>query len=167
MKKEFSLSSFLISLTLPITMTVIVPSIILYFFDENNFSFGLYAWLGMLILITGLSLVTITIGLFKRIGKGTLNPLDPPKKLVIAGPYRYVRNPMITGVLLVQLGESIMFTSFELLIWFFGFWMANQIYFIWKEEPQLLKRFGPDYQEYRENVPKWIPRFSPWLKDKK
>ncbi|MXQ55818.1 methyltransferase family protein [Shimazuella alba] len=167
MKKEVSLSSFLISLTLPTTMTVIVPSIILYFFDENNFSFGLHAWLGMLILITGLSLVTITIGLFKRIGKGTLNPLDPPKKLVIAGPYRYVRNPMITGVLLVQLGESIMFTSFELLIWFFGFWMANQIYFIWKEEPQLLKRFGPDYQEYRENVPKWVPRFSPWLKDKK
>jgi protein-S-isoprenylcysteine O-methyltransferase Ste14 len=93
-------------------LTVIVPFIILYFSHEKTFSFGIYAWLGLFVLMIGLSLLVITIRLFARIGKGTLNPMDPPKKLVIAGPYRYVRNPMITGVLLIQLGESIMFTSF-------------------------------------------------------
>lgn len=167
MKKEVSLFSFFSSLLLPFTMTVIVPAIILYFSYEKTFSFGIYAGLGLFILVIGLLLLFFTIGLFARIGKGTLNPIDPPKKLVIAGPYRYVRNPMITGVLMIQLGEAIMFASSALLIWFFCFWLVNQIYFTWKEEPQLLKRFGQDYQVYRENVPKWIPRFSPWTKDQK
>jgi protein-S-isoprenylcysteine O-methyltransferase Ste14 len=104
----------------------------------------------------------ITISIFIRIGKGTLAPWSPTKKLVITGIYRYVRNPMIIGVLIVLIGESISILSLKILIWALIFFIINNIYFLFYEEPDLEKRFGNDYKEYKKNVPRWIPRFKPY-----
>ena len=78
------------------------------------------------------------------------------------GVYRHVRNPMITGVFCILLGEAIFFGSWRLL-GLFGFGLiVNLIYIPLSEEPGLAKRFGDDYLLYKRNVPRWIPRLTPW-----
>lgn len=101
---------------------------------------------------------------FSEIGKGTLAPWSPTKKLVIAGMYRYVRNPMTWGVLLVIVGESIYFLSPHLLLWFLLFFVGNHIYLIKSEESDFVARFGDEYLEYMQNVPRWIPCRTPWTR---
>jgi protein-S-isoprenylcysteine O-methyltransferase Ste14 len=82
--------------------------------------------------------------------------------LVVQGPYRHVRNPMISGVLGVLLGESALLGSLPLLAWSGVFWLANAVYIPLVEERGLEDRFGDDYRAYREHVPRWLPRLSPW-----
>lgn len=110
----------------------------------------------------GLALMAATIVLFARVGEGTLAPWDPTRKFVARGPYRYVRNPMISGVLAVLLGESLLTRSVFLFVWFVLFAAGNFLYIPHSEEPGLLRRFGEEYRAYLENVPRWIPRRTPW-----
>jgi protein-S-isoprenylcysteine O-methyltransferase Ste14 len=117
---------------------------------------------GLTILFTGVLVIATTIRMFTIIGKGTLAPWAPTQKLVIVGIYRYMRNPMITGVLLGLLGEAIILSNYAVLLWFLFFFIGNHIYFIKSEEPGLLKRFGDEYRDYFENVPRWLPRKTPW-----
>jgi protein-S-isoprenylcysteine O-methyltransferase Ste14 len=117
---------------------------------------------GAVLMGCGLYLLSITIQLFVNIGQGTLAPWSPTKKLVLLGPYKYVRNPMISGVLMALLGETCVFGSIGLLLWAVAFFVINHIYFIFSEEPGLEKRFGEEYLRYRQNVPRWIPRLKPW-----
>jgi len=112
----------------------------------------------------GLGLLIWTVSLFSRLGRGTPAPWQPPKRLVVAGPYRHVRNPMITGVLLVQLAEALLLRSWPLAAWMVFFLMANAVYFSLAEERDLERRFGMEYAEYRKNVPRWIPWLRPWKK---
>lgn len=114
------------------------------------------------VLFLGMSLILKANKLFSTIGAGTLAPWDPPRKVITCSIYAHVRNPMITGVLLVLLAETVMFGSLVLLIWLLVFWLGNHIYFVVYEEPDLRDRFGDDYVRYSENVPRWIPRRDPW-----
>jgi protein-S-isoprenylcysteine O-methyltransferase Ste14 len=118
--------------------------------------------LGALFLIAGFSLFLWTLYLFAARGKGTLAPWDPPTRLVVSGPYRYMRNPMISGVLMILAGETLVHGSLTLFGWFLAFLLLNQIYFVLLEEPMLENRFGDDYRQYKAAVPRWIPRFKPW-----
>ena len=104
----------------------------------------------------------ITTYLFAEIGHGSAAPWDPPSDLVIHGMYRYVRNPMVLGVLSTVLGEALLFGSMPLFALFVALWIGNHILFVKSEEPELIQRFGSDYVQYMENVPRWIPRRSPW-----
>ena len=92
-------------------------------------------------------------------------PLPPGihrQKLVVRGIYRHVRNPMISGVFCILLGEAVAFGSLPLLGWF-GFVVAvNMIYIPLVEEPGLARRFGDDYLLYKQNVSRWIPRLTAW-----
>ena len=112
--------------------------------------------------VIGVLLAITTMRLFFRFGNGTPAPWKPPKTLVVKGPYRYMRNPMITGVLYILTGEALLFWSPVLFGWAFIFFIANMLYVPLVEEKKLLKRFGKDYEEYTKNVPRWIPRFTPW-----
>jgi protein-S-isoprenylcysteine O-methyltransferase Ste14 len=116
------------------------------------------------IFVAGIAFVLIirTVSLFLEIGKGTPAPWDPPKKIVVLGPYRYMRNPMITGALLVLLAESLFFQSWPIVAWTLLFFVGNMIYFPLVEEKGLQRRFGEDYAVYCKNVPRWIPRLKPW-----
>jgi protein-S-isoprenylcysteine O-methyltransferase Ste14 len=157
---------------LPGTMTVLVPALILYAGEGPEAAFGLSAPLFLLPAVGGASLIGLglflmylTITLFARAGKGTLAPWDPTERLVIAGPYRHVRNPMISGVLSVLLGEGLLLGSPAIVVCAAVFFAVNAIYIPLVEEAGLEKRFGDDYAAYRRNVPRWIPRPAPWRPD--
>jgi protein-S-isoprenylcysteine O-methyltransferase Ste14 len=154
---------------LPGTVAVLVPAFILtssggwtppYFASEWLRSLILVAGAGLIAL--GLALATATVALFARSGKGTLAPWDPTSRLVVEGVYRHSRNPMITGVMLILLGEALVFASAALFIWFAAFTIVNAVYIPALEEPGLLRRFGDEYREYQRNVPRWIPRRRAW-----
>lgn len=147
-------------LLLPFTVTVVVPAVLL---RQGRADASLAGMLGGVVLMgLGLAMAARTIAHFAQQGRGTLAPWDPPRRLVVSGIYRYVRNPMITGVLLVLAGESLFFASRAVAMWVAEFWVINAIYIPLLEEPMLARRFGADYELYRRNVPRWIPRLSPW-----
>lgn len=100
--------------------------------------------------------------LLARIGRGTLANWDPTRRLVVEGPYGYLRNPMITGVLAVLLGEAAVFGSPALLIWCAVFLASNWAFFLLSQEPGLVRRFGDEYGAYKRTVPRWISRRTPW-----
>ena len=113
--------------------------------------------LGLRIALSGLILMGLTIRLFIKIGKGTLAPWSPARKLITGSLYEHMRNPMISGVLLVLVGEAILFKSTAILIWFLGFFIGNNLYFTLAEEPGLVKRFGAEYLEYKKTSPGGFP----------
>lgn len=154
------------ALILPFMVSIVIPLVMLIF-TYNRFSWHLYFPLilfptifGFILIILGIYLLVITIKLFHNIGKGTLAPWDPPKKLVVEGPYKYIRNPMIGAVLSILLGEALTAGSLILFSWFIVFFIVNTIYFVYSEEPGLIKRFGDDYKKYKKNVPMFIPKFT-------
>jgi len=156
-------------LLLPFTVTVIVPLWLL----RNDVSQNLAPKLvevrllvrvaGAAALLIGLTLFISTLVHFARTGRGTLAPWDPPRVLVVQGVYRYVRNPMISGVLFVLLAEALLTSSRPVLIWFVLFLSINLVYIPLLEEPGLAARFGERYRLYKKNVPRWLPRVKPWL----
>lgn len=147
-------------LLLPGTVTVIVPALI----AGDDLGLGAPAAIaaGALLIAAGLALGAWTVRLFARAGRGTLAPWDPTRRLVVEGPYRHVRNPMISAVLAILLGEAAVTGSRGLLIWFGCVFLGNWIYFVLHEEPGLERRFGDEYVAYRRHVPRWIPRRTPW-----
>ena len=146
---------------LPVTVTLVVPGLILW---RNGADGGGWALVlvGAVLVAAGVALVAWTATLFARVGRGTIAPWDPTSRLVVLGPYRHVRNPMISGVLAILLGEAAIFASVPLLLWFAGVFAVNALYLPLVEEPGLRKRFGADYDAYRAGVPRWLPRLSPW-----
>jgi protein-S-isoprenylcysteine O-methyltransferase Ste14 len=153
---------------LPGVGAIVVPAVLLITGDFEV-GWGLpasLAWLpplaGAVLIAAGLAVMYRTITLFATAGRGTLAPWDPTDSLVVLGPYRYVRNPMITGVLVILLGEAALFGSVALLAWFAVFFAVNAIWMPLVEEPGLERRFGADYLEYKHNVPRWLPRLRPW-----
>jgi protein-S-isoprenylcysteine O-methyltransferase Ste14 len=93
-------------------------------------------------------------------GKGTPLPLDPPKKLVVEGPYRVVRNPMYWGVGSVVLGEAAIFHSAALAELVAVFVVGVILFVLLFEEPVLQRKFGAEYEEYCRRVPRWLPRLK-------
>lgn len=114
--------------------------------------------LGVTLIIAGVALVLWCIALFARIGQGTLAPWDPTRRLVAVGPYRFVRNPMISGVAATLAGQALLTGSRLIAIWFVTVVAINHVYFLFSEEPGLEKRFGDEYRAYKRTVPRWIPR---------
>jgi len=97
-------------------------------------------------------------------GLGTPLPLDPPRKLVVSGPYRFVRNPMYVGMMVVIIGLGLVFPNITrgMLIEAAAFWGAAALVVLAFEEPVLRSMFDGDYEQYRAAVPRWIPRLAPW-----
>src|SRR5712664_4251869 len=92
-------------------------------------------------------------------GKGTPAPIDPPKKLVVEGPYRVVRNPMYWAVACVMMGEALAFRSVALAEMACAFFAFAALFVMIFEEPTLRHEFGAEYEAYCQRVPRWIPRF--------
>ena len=150
-------------LILPFNVLITLPIIILCFcgFSLIKPELSVALVLMLLFFISGFTLMVKTISLFVHIGKGSLAPWNPTKKLIVIGPYAYVRNPMLLGVFLVLAGETLLFQSRALGIYLFIFIVINAFYFPLSEEKGLLKRFGEDYADYKRNVPRFIPRLTP------
>lgn len=110
----------------------------------------------------GLTLMARTIALLHAVGRGTLAPWDPTRRLVVRGVYRHVRNPMISGVSCLLLAEACLLGSLPLLVWFACFVTLNAVYIPLVEERSLEQRFGDAYRTYKRHVPRWIPRRRAW-----
>jgi protein-S-isoprenylcysteine O-methyltransferase Ste14 len=118
------------------------------------------AWMviGLLLLVLGVGLYLWCAGAFTFIGKGTPAPIDAPKVLVVQGPYRWVRNPMYIAVLLVILGQALVFRSPVLIGYAVLFWLVVHAFVVVIEEPSLRNQFSGPYDDYLRHVPRWIPR---------
>lgn len=154
---------------LPGNATLVVPALIMIFIDGPRVGWGLggaaavlVALLGLALIGAGLAVWLWTVLLFARVGRGTLAAWDPTSRLVVVGPYRHLRNPMISAVATLLVGEAVFLGSFWILAWAGSFIAINHAYFLLAEEPGLERRFGDEYRAYKRNVPRWLPRREPW-----
>jgi protein-S-isoprenylcysteine O-methyltransferase Ste14 len=154
-------------LILPVNIAVTIPCVLQLYPSAFFKSTGLIQFTAILMLAAGLSIFIWTVYLFHVSGKGTLALWEPTKKLVISDPYKYTRNPMILSILMILLSESLLFNSFYMLLWFLVFFLITSLYFIFREEPVLLKRFGDDYRKYKNDVPRWFPGLKWYMKTKR
>jgi protein-S-isoprenylcysteine O-methyltransferase Ste14 len=154
-------------LVLPMTMAVFVP---IWIARQNRVTLEaphgpvgiLTVALGAVLLIVGFVLFIASLRRFAVEGRGTLAPWDPPRRLVVRGPYRFVRNPMISGVIFLLFGEAAVLRSRPHAMWAATFLAINLIYIPLLEEPMLEKRFGDEYRQYCRHVRRFIPRLKPW-----
>ena len=155
-------------LILPTTMIVVVPVWISrrygvpFDWPVGPFD-GAVAIVGLVVGMLGLTLFAASLHHFFTEGRGTLAPWDPPRRLVVRGPYRYVRNPMISGVIFTLAGIALVMRSAPHGTWALLFLGLNLLFIPLLEEPELEMRFGDDYRRYRRAVPRFVPRVHPWV----
>jgi protein-S-isoprenylcysteine O-methyltransferase Ste14 len=119
---------------------------------------GVFSYLAIPLWLTGAVILLWSFWNFLDTGRGTPSPTDPPQELVVAGFYRYVRNPMYVGVLLFLIGHFLWF-GFWLLLAYTGItFTATHLFVTLYEEPTLKRKFGASYDAFLARVPRWIPR---------
>jgi protein-S-isoprenylcysteine O-methyltransferase Ste14 len=116
-------------------------------------------FIGVVCISLGIALVAACIWQFARSGRGTLAPVDAPRKLVVQGLYQYVRNPMYLSVAMIGAGELLLAQSRALLVYWVLWFIVVNLFVIGYEEPTLRQRFGPSYERYTREVGRWLPRF--------
>ena len=121
--------------------------------------------LAFALILLGLVPLFESIVRFVRVGRGTLVPTAPTQHLVVSGLYRYVRNPMYVGVVASLAGEVLLFRSEGLFIFLASAWLAAHLFVCFYEEPALARRHPRDYPIYLRQVPRWLPRLTPWRGD--
>jgi protein-S-isoprenylcysteine O-methyltransferase Ste14 len=114
-------------------------------------------------IVIGLIPLFDSMGRFIFAGRGTLVPTAPTERLVVSGLYRYVRNPMYVGVLTVLAGEAILLWSADLLMDWMICALGIHLFVVFYEEPTLMRRHPQDYPRYKDHVPRWLPRLTPWV----
>jgi len=129
------------------------------------FGFSSLRILGGLMIAAGLPVLLDSFARFAIQGLGTPAPVAPPQRLVVTGLYRYVRNPMISGVVFIVFGEALVLVSRPHALWALFVLCLNLMYIPILEEPMLDQRFGSAYQEYLKHVPRFFPRLRPWNPD--
>jgi protein-S-isoprenylcysteine O-methyltransferase Ste14 len=112
---------------------------------------------GLTLVVLGGALAIWCILTFALVGKGTPAPFDPPRKLVAAGPYRWVRNPMYIGAGTALTGAALFYQSAALVAFAAGFIVVAHMFVVLFEEPTLERTFGARYADYRNAVPRWMP----------
>jgi protein-S-isoprenylcysteine O-methyltransferase Ste14 len=117
---------------------------------------------GILLIVVGLPGLVDSFARFAVQGLGTPAPIAPTQNLVVTGLYRYVRNPIYVAVVAIILGQATLFGDWRLIIYGGIMWVAFHAFVLAYEEPVLAQTFGAQYEEFRSNVPRWIPRLSPW-----
>jgi protein-S-isoprenylcysteine O-methyltransferase Ste14 len=152
-----ALRSIFFTVLLPGTVVVWIPRMLLAR-DSARAGPGPWRWVGIPLMAAGAAMILTCIVDFARRGRGTLAPVDPPRKLVTAGLYRYVRNPMYVGVVTTLAAEALFFGSRSLIIYAAAAWLVFHVWVLVYEEPHLESAFGEEYAHYRAAVPRWIPR---------
>ena len=123
------------------------------------------AWLrgaAIALICLGLMPLLESVARFVRVGRGTLVPIIPTKVLLVSGFYRYVRNPMYVGMLALIAGQAILFRSRGLALYLAAVALLFHLFVTAYEEPKLRRTYGSSYEEFCRNVPRWIPRMTPW-----
>lgn len=120
--------------------------------------------LNIALMIVGGAIMLVCVFQFGWTGRGTPAPFDPPRRLVIRGPYRWVRNPMYVGMALFLIGEALLLPSITAqMLWMVAICaVAVTIFVVVYEEPALRRLFGEEYVEYCRHVRRWWPRLTPF-----
>ena len=113
--------------------------------------------LGLIVAVLGLALAITCVLTFAFVGKGTPAPFDPPRALVVRGPYRFVRNPMYIGAGTALLGAALYYRSLALAGYALVFLLITHLFVMLYEEPHLRQVFGTSYEEYLRTVHRWMP----------
>jgi protein-S-isoprenylcysteine O-methyltransferase Ste14 len=154
------LGTVIFTILAPGTVTVVVPYLLLASrLQIFAVEIGTLRFFGSVPIIAGVLIYSWCAWDFAFSGTGTPAPIAPPKQLVIRGLYRYVRNPMYVGVLLVLFGEALLFESVELFLYAFLVFFMFRTFVVYYEEPTLSRRFTDSYRRYCGSVPRWIPKF--------
>ncbi|HXV43296.1 MAG TPA: isoprenylcysteine carboxylmethyltransferase family protein [Anaerolineae bacterium] len=155
------LKTLLFTVLVPGSVTIILPYLLLNSrLPPLTINLGPARFLGWGPIVSGAIIYLWCAWDFAAAGQGTPLPADPPKMLVAAGLYRRVRNPMYMGVLQLILGQAILFGSLLLLGYGALLWLAFHLFIIYYEEPTLKRLFGPAYEQYRAEVPRWLPQLK-------
>ena len=133
-----------------------------YRMEPALLGFEPFRWLGVLLLALGGVLLIETFARFALQGLGTPAPIAPTKTLVVTGSYRFVRNPMYVAVISLILGQALLFGSVWTLVYSLFGWLIVHLFVLGYEEPTLSRSYGEQYDRYRANVRRWIPRLTPW-----
>ena len=118
--------------------------------------------LGGLLVVAGAVVVLESFARFALQGIGTPAPVFPTQRLVVAGPYRYVRNPMYLAVVSIVFGQALLLGNLRVLVYGAVAWLVTHLFVLFYEEPTLRRTFGAEYEAYCAHVRRWIPRLSPW-----
>lgn len=158
-ERDNGLKTFVIGGSFIMVLWVGFPFLIHKYMDPALGAFQPLPWLGGPVSTLGYALAVWCVMLFVKVGKGTPLPFAHPKILVLAGPYKFVRNPMVLGTVMFLLGSALLLGSFGLLLY------SAMIFFIMHgfvliEEKSLVLRFGNQYTTYVQSTPRWWPRFS-------
>jgi protein-S-isoprenylcysteine O-methyltransferase Ste14 len=153
------LRTLLFTVLVPGTVLVFVPLALLGSGFGPSLQVGPFRWVGLLPLCLGLVAILWCFLDFIRRGHGTPAPYDPPRKLVIAGLYRFVRNPQYVGVILVAVGEALLTEAVVLLGYSALLAVAYHTLVLYYEEPTLRRLFGEAYVRYCEAASRWLPRW--------
>jgi protein-S-isoprenylcysteine O-methyltransferase Ste14 len=121
---------------------------------------GILAYLALPLWLLGGTILLWSFWNFLHEGHGTPAPVEPPKELVVSGFYRYVRNPMYFGILLILTGHFLWFGYWLLLMYTVAAFVTTHLFVTLYEEPTLKRKFGASYEDYLKRVPRWIPRFK-------
>ena len=128
---------------------------------------SLFRLVGVLLIAAGMSVLLDSFARFALQGLGTPAPIFPTRHLVVSGLFRYVRNPMYIAVVSLTLGQGLFFGSVRVLEYGIAIWVGFYLFVLIYEEPTLRKSYGPEYEEFCANVPRWIPRVRPWRRNRK
>jgi protein-S-isoprenylcysteine O-methyltransferase Ste14 len=119
-----------------------------------------WSYVGVVPVAIGLLIYAWTAFDFAWTGRGTPAPIDPPRQLVVRGLYRYMRNPMYVGVLLVIVGEAALRRSWRTAEYALAVTAMFGVFVVLVEEPLLRSQFGTAYADYCARVPRWLPRIQ-------
>jgi protein-S-isoprenylcysteine O-methyltransferase Ste14 len=119
-----------------------------------------WRWAGAVLIVLGPALVAWSMATFVRRGRATPSPIDRTERVVVVGPFRYIRNPMYIGVVATILAQGLVLGSVPVVIYAAAFALTAHLIVVLYEEPRLTRIFGQDYKAYRRTVPRWLPRLS-------
>jgi protein-S-isoprenylcysteine O-methyltransferase Ste14 len=147
------------TLVVPGTVGVLIPHRLLAREGRVEMLPGVsWRWVGALPLVAGACIYLVCAWDFAVTGVGTPAPIDMPRKLVVKGLYRFVRNPMYVGVASLVVGQAVLFGSGAVLAYMVCVWVFFHLFVVFYEEPTLRGKFGAEYEEYCRRVPRWLPR---------
>ncbi|MEO5671296.1 MAG: isoprenylcysteine carboxylmethyltransferase family protein [Ramlibacter sp.] len=162
-KANAVLGSALFFSVAPTSVAGLVPWLMTHWeFRPPFFDLDATRAVGVLLIVAGLPGIVDSFVRFALQGLGTPAPIAPTQNLVVTGLYRHVRNPIYFALVAVILGQAILFGDQRLLWYGLLMWLGFHAFVVGYEEPELVSTFGTEYEDFRGNVPRWIPRLTPW-----
>ena len=117
---------------------------------------------GVLLIAVGVPALLASFARFALQGAGTPAPVFPTRRLIVSGFYCYVRNPMYVAVVSIVLGQALLLGNVWVLAYGLLVWLGMHAFVLGYEEPKLMRTFGMPYLDFRDHVPRWVPRLTPW-----